>query len=200
MIGPVHGGPIIPIVVYSYDDEKDEVLIADQSRVPLTVTRAELASARGRIKKEKFQILHLDIPNPDGLPAAVSAGIRDCLKLFTGKPPRGGAKNFGLAACQNWMGLLRSPKGRQSWSKEFPVGPKMFAGLTSVVSHFGATGIGTDANRSGYADFLKEAAVILNRPDLKQVAETFCQSARAWAELAKATLPDHIAPLLKPAN
>lgn len=185
----------IPIVVYGYEDNTDEVFMADRSSVPLSVTKDELAAARGRIKKEKFRILHLDVPNPDGLPAAVSSGIWDCLKLFTEKPPRGSAKNFGLAAFQNWMGLLRSPKGRQSWVKEFPVGPKMYAGLTSVVNHFGATGIGQDANRTQYADFLKEAALILDRADLKQVVKSFRKSAQAWREVAEVVLPEDIAPL-----
>ena len=124
------------------------------------MTKDELAAARGRIKKDKFQILHLDIPNPDALPAAVSSGIWDCLKLFTEKPPRGSTKNFGLAAYRNWISLLRSPKGRQSWAKEFPVGPKMYAGLLSAFSHYGAIGIRDDAERTRYAEFLTEAAVM----------------------------------------
>ena len=184
----------IPIVVHGYEEEADEVFIADRSSVSLKLTTDELAAARGRIKKDKFQILHLDILDPDRLPAAVSSGIWDCFKLFTEKPPRGSAKNFGFAAYQNWIGLLRSPKGRQSWAKEFPVGPRMYAGLTSVVSHFGATGIGRDACRSEYADFLDEAALVLSRPNLKQVAQTFRQSAQAWRNVAEVVLPDDITP------
>jgi hypothetical protein len=41
-----------------------------------------------------------------------------------------------------------------------------------------------------YAKFLQEAGAILNNSDLREVADIFQESARAWSEVAKSALPD----------
>ncbi len=64
----------LPIVVYSYEPKKDIASIADRSRVPLTVSIDELASARGRIKKIKNRVLTLQAPLPEKLASAVQHG------------------------------------------------------------------------------------------------------------------------------
>lgn len=192
-----------PLIVYGYEEDAKEadgkgkdgqVWIADRASVPLTVTTEELMTARSRIKKDKFRVLTLDMPDPEKLPAAVSAGIWDCIKLFTEKPPRGTKKNFGLAAYQNWISLLTKPKQRLSWEKEFPAGVKMYAGLTSAFDHMGATGVHSDGERLLYADFLDEASDILQKPELRGVAEQFRTSANAWQALGTALLPDEVPP------
>jgi hypothetical protein len=184
---------MFPIIVYGY--EADTVWIADRAGVPLTVTPAELATARARVKKMKFRLLTLDMPNPDKLVTAVQKGIWDCLKLYTETPPKGSKTNFGLAAFQRWANLLVKPKQRLSWAKEFPPGPKMYAGLISSfnsIALFGQDGERQDAERGLYADFLDEASLLLNRPALKDAAQQFRASGQAWHELAQALLPDDL--------
>lgn len=186
---------MFPIVVYGYEAEAETVWIADRATVPLTVTPDELAAARGRVKKTKHRLLTLDMPNPDKLAAAIRAGIWDCIKLYTEGPPKGSKNNFGLAALQRWADLLVKPKQRLSWAKEFPRGRKLWAGLTSAFSNialFGKNGIDLDAERGLYADFLTEAALILNKPALDAVARQFRHSGQAWRELALALLPDEV--------
>lgn len=185
---------MFPIIVYGYDDGADQVWIADRAHVPLTVTTGELATARRRVKQDKYRVLNLDLPDPEKLPAAVTAGIWDCIKLYTEKPPRGSANHFGLQAFQHWAALLTNPKPRMSWAKEFPAGVKFYAGLTSTFSRFGVVGINGDAERSLYADFLEEASVILNKPALMEVARQFRQSSLAWRDLGSMLLPDAVAP------
>lgn len=183
-----------PLIVYGYEEDAEQVHIADRASVPLTVTTDELMRARARIKKDKFRVMTLDTPDPDKLPAAVSAGIWDCIKLFTEKPPKGTKKNFGLAAYQNWMDLLTKPKQRLSWEKVFPPGGKMYAGLTSAFDHMGTVGVRSDGERTLYAQFLDEASAIVDKPGLRDVAEEFRSSANAWHELGRALLPDEVAP------
>ena len=190
---------MMPILVYGYDESADTVHIADRAAVPLTVSTGELAAARARVKKDKFRVLTLDMPDPDKLAEAVSAGIWDAINLFTEKPPKGARNNFGLQAFEWWSKLLTKPKQRMSWEKEFPAGPKMVAGLTTTYNHimlFGkSAGITDDAaERLMYADFLDEASVILHKPNLQHVAEEFRRSALAWRALATMLLPDEIAP------
>ncbi len=187
---------MFPIVVYGYDANAGQVHIADRAAVPLVVTPEEMLAARARVKKTKFRLLTLDAPNPDKLETAVSAGIWDTIKLYTEKPPKGSKNNFGLAAYQNWANLLTKPKQRQSWEKVFPPGAPMYAGLTSAYSFallFGQ-GLHHDADRNLYADFLDEAAVILNRPALSEAAVQFRAAAAAWQILGGALLPDDVAP------
>lgn len=85
-----------------------------------------------------------------------------------------------------------------SWEKEFPAGRKMLAGLTSAYDDIMYFGKHDDpADRDRFADFLDEAATILNRPALSNVAPEFRQSAAAWRKLSLALLPDEIEPFAR---
>lgn len=184
---------MFPILVFGYDEEADTVWIADRAQVPLTATTAELHAARARVKKDKFRVLTLDPPQPEKLASAVSAGIWDCIKLFTEKPPKGSKNNFGLAAFHHWAKLLTKSKTRLSWEKVFPPGRKMLAGLTNAywdINIFGKRGY---AERDVYADFLDESSAILGQPALRDVAGQFRTGAKAWDALATSLLPDNVA-------
>lgn len=188
-----------PLVVYGYDDSADQTWIADRSSSPLITTTAAFDAARGRIKQDRHKLLILELPDANKVVAAVTAGIWSCIKLFTEKPPKGGRDNFGFAAYQRWSDLLTKPKQRLSWETEFPAGRKMLAALTStfnMVALFGQEGVSMDAERGRYADFLEEAALLLKKPALNQVAVQFRQSGEAWCELALQLLPDQV-PLLQ---
>ena len=184
-----------PIVVYSYEPQQAVVKIADRATVPLTVTPEELAAARGRIKKEKYRLLTLGPPNEEKLASAVQMGIWDTIRLFTEKPPKGSKKNFGLTALRFWAQMLREPKKRDSWEKWFPPGVPMYAGLTSAYNFAFLFGKGRqqDAERGLYASFLEEAATLLQRPALRQVADRFRASADVWRQLPQVLLPDEVA-------
>jgi hypothetical protein len=185
---------MMPIIVYGYEDTTDTVLVADRAAVGLTISTAALATARARVKQERFRLLTLDQPDPEKLPAAVTAGIWDCINLYLEKPPKGSPNNWGIRAFTYWAELLSNPKQRLSWARVFPAGPAMYAGLTSAFSHYGVTGIRHDAERGLYADFLDEAALILRKPALQEVAAAFRQSSIAWQTLATILLPDAVAP------
>ena len=189
---------MMPIIVYGYDAEADVVHIADRARVPLTISTEQLMTARARVKKDKFRILTLDVPNPEKLAGAVQKGIWDSINLYTEKPPKGSKNSFGLAAFHHWAKLLTKPKQRLSWAKEFPAGEKMLAGLTTAFNHvafFGKEGPEGGAERHMYADFLDEASVILSKPELKEAAEKFRASAKLWSSFGNVLLPDDVAPL-----
>lgn len=183
-----------PILVYGLDPDAGAVYIADRARVPLVIALDELAAARSRVKKEKHRQLTLDAPDPDKLPAAVRLGIWDAIKLFTEKPPKGSQNNFGLAALRYWAKMLVSAAGRSSWEAIFPQGPKLYAGLTSAFyfAFLFGKGLAVDAERSTYADFLDEAALILANPDLGSAAHAFRASAACWRELPGRLLPDTV--------
>ena len=182
-----------PVVVYGYDEEADRVSIADRSRVPLFATTGQLAEARSKVKKMRHRVMTLALPDSDIIPEAVEAGIRDSIQLFTEKPPKGARHNFGFAAYQRWADALRKPKMRGSWDKEFPPGRKMYAGLESVFSDTHTYGKEGFAERDVFADFLDEAAQILDRSVLREAGKQFRESALAWRDLGKMLLSDSVA-------
>ena len=189
---------MMPIIVYGYDTETESVQIADRARVPLSISTTELMTARARVKKDKFRILTLDMPDPEKLASAVQKGIWDCINLYTEKPPKGSKNSFGLAAFQHWIKLLTKPKQRMSWAKEFPAGEKLLAGLTTTFHHvafFGKEGPEGGAERQMYANFLDEASIILKRSQLQEAAEKFRTSAALWSSFGSVLLPDEVPPL-----
>ncbi|MEM9774512.1 MAG: BtrH N-terminal domain-containing protein [Chloroflexota bacterium] len=178
-----------PVVVYGMQD--GHVHLADRAKQGFVITEEEFLTAWGAVKKNKYKLATYEAPAEDKLAGAVSAGIWDTINLFTEKPPKGSKNNFGFAAYQHWIKLLTKPKTRLSWEKEFPRGVKHYSALSGAftrTSTFGQAQAGAD--RRPYADFLREAATILEKPDMTQAADTFLESADAWEEMGQIVLPD----------
>jgi hypothetical protein len=185
---------MLPIVVYGY--ENGTAHIADRSQKPLTVSVDDLSRARARIKKDKFRVVSLDPPDMRRLPAAVQKGIWQSISLFTEAPPKGAKKNFGFAALQHWAQMLTNTRHKRSWARYFEPGSRLYAALTGGYRWIVLWSVDQGAERGLYADFLDEAALILNKPDLKSVGERFRASKTVWCDLADAMLPEEV-PLLK---
>ncbi|HSH04752.1 MAG TPA: BtrH N-terminal domain-containing protein [Anaerolineae bacterium] len=186
----------LPIIVYGYEPDQDTVHIADRATVPLSATTTEFHTALGRLKKYKNRLITLDPPNPDKLTTAIRLGLSDTIKLFTEKPPKGSANNFGLNAYQFWAKMLTNPKQRKSWHKFYPHGPRLYAGLTTAYEFaclFGKNDA-QDGERTLYATFLDEAATLLNQPRLHDAANQFRTSATLWQQLPNYLLPRDIPP------
>lgn len=188
---------MLPILVYGYDEAANLIQIADRAQLGLTSTPAELAIARAAHAPTKHQLRTLiPPPNFDHLPTAVEESLRSCAALFLDPPPKGPAENFGLAALQKWANLLVDNKDKRGWPKLFSPGPQLVQALSAAFEHialggtFAATTPG--AGRPLYADFVDEAAALLNRPALREVAVQFRASARLWDELTATLLPDTI--------
>jgi hypothetical protein len=189
---------MFPHVVFGYDEPGNLAHLADRAPLPLTLSADVLHAARARVKKDKFRVVTFDPPIADKLASAVQLGICDAIKLYTEAPPKGSKNNFGLKAYEWWAEQLTNPRARMSWEKEFPAGRKMLAGLTSAYDDIMYFGKHDDpADRDRFADFLDEAATILNRPALSNVAPEFRQSAAAWRKLSLALLPDEIEPFAR---
>lgn len=187
---------MLPILIYGFDRGEDAVYIADRSRAPLSIKIEELASARGRTKKNKYRLLVHGPPNPDRLVEAVRKGLQDCVDYFTQSPPKGSKENFGFLAYKKWAELLMEPNLRGSWAKEFTPGRRMYAALKSAFHDIRIYGKDGGADRDLYATFLDEAGVLLSKPELGEVADQIRISAAAWNGLADSLLPDSV-PIFK---
>lgn len=188
---------MMPILVYAYD-EGGQAQFSDCADCGISVSAQTLDTARARIKKDKQRLITLSAPNPDKLASAVQLGIWDCIKLFTEKPPRGSANNFGFKAYQRWAQLLSKPTAKGSWAKVMPRGRDLYAGLTTAYNYglLNEKDATQTAERHLFADFLDEAGKILDNAALPNVAEQFRKAGTCWQQLAKALLPDDV-PLLK---
>jgi hypothetical protein len=177
-----------PVVVYGYTDQA--VHIADCAQVPFTVDPEQFAAARARTSSNKHRIMTLALDNLDRLPNAVQAGIQTTLDHMTGPAPRKPmAGKYGLDAFKKWAELLTSGKGKEAWSKKFPPGAAMYSGLKSGYFYIELWGSGGRGARGVYADFLDEAAGILSKPALSEVAGQFRQVAQLWGDFTAALLP-----------
>lgn len=182
----------IPMVVYGIEGE--QAYLSDRSDCPLIVPLEMLNRARGRTKDNKYKCMTLELPTLEKLPRAVQAGIEGCIRLYTEAPPKGARHNFGFAALDHWAELLVKKAGKTSWAKVFPRGREFYAGLVSTYTCIEIFGTGGKASRAQYADFLDEAANILNKPGLREAGQIFRKSAQAWGELSTAVLPDTVEP------
>jgi hypothetical protein len=182
----------IPMVVYGV--ENDQAYLSDRSECPLIVPLEMLDRARGRTKDNKYKCMTLDLPSLEKLPRAVQAGIENCIRLYTEMPPKGARTNFGFAALDHWAELLVKKSGKTAWAKVFPHGREFYAGLVSTYTSIEIFGTGGKASRAQYADFLNEAAALLNKPGLREAGTRFRQSAEMWRELSIALLPDSVEP------
>ncbi|MDX1614310.1 MAG: BtrH N-terminal domain-containing protein [Candidatus Promineifilaceae bacterium] len=186
---------MFPHVVFGYDESTNQAWLADRAPVPLSVSAQVLHAARARVKKDKFRVITLEPPLADKLASAVQLGIWDSIKLYTEGPPKGSKNSFGLRAYEWWAEQLTNPRARLAWEKVFPPGRKMLAGLASAyhdIIHFGKRA--DPADRGKFAHFLDEAAVILERSALAEVADHFRRAAEAWQALGLALLPDEVEP------
>lgn len=186
---------MIPLVVYGYED--GIAYLADRANCPIQIPAEVLNQARGRIKQDKYRVMSFDAPDMSRLATAVSKGIWACISLYTEAPPKGKRDNFGLAALQNWAKLLTNTRNKQSWERYFPAGERLWMALAGNHVQPGAFSwihkeAGNSAERGMYADFLDEAALILNKDGLKDAAHLFRQSEQAWTKLAEMLLPDDV--------
>jgi hypothetical protein len=101
--------------------------------------------------------------------------------------------SFGVPGIRKWAALLTDPRDRKGWPKLFPVPDQRRAALDSVVRGLGGPGASGSAHRRLYAAFLDEAAELLDRPALAEVADIYRDLGDRWAaviQLAAAAVTD----------
>ena len=173
-------------------------LIVDGTHKPIEVSREDLGRARARVKKDRFQSMVLQKPDPDRVREGLIRGIKTCTELFLDKPPAGSSDNFGIAGMKNWVKLLTDPKNPKGWTQKFEPGPRLVQALAGKHGQPGtwtwieAWGTGDAADRGTYAVFLREASKWLSNSKLLTCADLFESSAPLWRELANRCMPDSV--------
>ncbi|MFW6213145.1 MAG: BtrH N-terminal domain-containing protein [Spirochaetota bacterium] len=181
-----------PVVVARY--EEDGVTLSDRSSAPIVVSKETFDAARARIKKDKFRLVTVDLPQEPDLTAAVKRGVQDALALYDGDPPQGSGKNWGFGGIDLWQERLSKGGTKESWEKLFPPGRPFFCGLTSAYRY--ALQFWEDDSRSAdrlmFARFLSEAAETTGLEAFAEASDAFSQAGVAWQELGTVLLPGDV--------
>ena len=177
------------VVVIGLDDTNEIAYLDDRAPAPTAVSQAKLAEARAAIRTYKNRIMVAEQSDePVNLRSAVEAGIGDCYEGLLN--PR--IKTFGLESLTQWAKLVANPNDKRGWPKTFEDPTELYKTLAWVHHWIETGGTGGGALRGMYADFLDEAAIILDKPGLGGVAQRYRESSRLWSALAVAALPDSI--------
>jgi hypothetical protein len=187
-------------IVTVYKIEDDDALIGDLTDGPVSISLADLATARARIVKQKNRVLA--IPQSAGcpdLPRLVKGGLSAGHKAMTIKGGKGPLAMSHLGALTKWADRLHGSKDKDSWEKMFPPGVNLWRGLTSIHQFVENYGTGGGLCRPMMADFLTEAGESLKDDRLTKLGQQYAELGRGWSDLAGAALPDRV-PMLKEAK
>jgi len=170
---------------------EEEIVVAGRSRRGLALSREAFSEARRSMGTPNARLMVVDRPAKLGpLAPAVRLGIRDSVRQMVSGVDIGRFRgNFGLQAMQKWADLLTNEREAKGWPRFFPRGRDLLAALLGVHAQIELRGKGGGAFRALYADFLEEAGGVLKKPALKETANLYRRSARAWSALAQAALP-----------
>ena len=181
-----YGGP--PVTVYGLDERAGVALVDDRNRTPLTVPLDALAAARARVGSYKHRQLVLDAPaaelDSDGLRAAVREGLAEQVEHLGRR-----SDSFALPAFSKWARLLTDPGNAKGWPKVFADRAGLFGACLSVHENLEPVGWGGGNLRELYAEFLDEAAGLLDAPALSKVAAAYREAATRWREVAEVAVP-----------
>ena len=173
-----------PIVVHGRDGER--VRVDDRNLAPLTMPRASLDAARARIGSYRHRLVVIEpgAVAADRLRAAVTTGVADCAEHLSQN-----SASFSLPAWRKWARMMTDTRNAKAWPRVFADPRGLVGALASAYEGIEPLGTGGGNLRGLYADFLDEAAALLDRPELGQVAAGFREIATAWHGLAEAALP-----------
>jgi HPt (histidine-containing phosphotransfer) domain-containing protein len=177
------------VVVYA---ERDGMAHVDDRNIsPLLVRREDLDAARARVGSYKNSLYVID-PGTGQIDAAtlrsaIQAGLRDAVEHL-GSP----SDSFSLPAWRKWSRLMTDTRNAKSWPKVFADRRGLAGALLSIWE--GALPLGMDGGhlRDMYADFLEEAASLLDAPTIAEAAGPWRAAAQAWHAVASAAQPASI--------
>ena len=181
-----HGGP--PVTVYGLDEQAGVALVDDRNRAPLTVPLDALAAARARVVSYRHRQLVLDAPaaelDTDGLRRAVRDGLAEQVEHLGQR-----SDSFSLPAFRKWARLLTDQRNAKAWPRVFADRVDLFGACLSVYENLEPVGWSGGSLRELYAEFLDEAAGLLDAQALGEAAAAYQETAARWHEVAEVAAP-----------
>jgi hypothetical protein len=167
--------------------EGDNFLVDDLARQPFKVSEEALTAARARISSYKNRLLLVEqVPEQPDLPAAIRQGLEDCVQHLSSA-----SESFSLPTLRKWGRTMTDGKNKKGWLKVFEDRRGLYSTLRSIFEGIELNGA-SGGLRGMYADFLVEAAEVLNQPELAAAAEPYRALSHSWTMLAEEALPDEV--------
>jgi hypothetical protein len=181
-----HGGH--PVTVYGIDDAM-LALVDDRNTAQLTVPLDTLAAARARVVSYRQRLLLLDAPaaelDTDGLRRAVRDGLAEQVQHLGRR-----SDSFSLPAFRKWARLLGDSGNAKAWPKVFAARVGLFDACLSVYENLEPAAGSAGGNLRGlYAEFLEEAAGLLDARPLARAAGAYREAAARWHQVAETAAP-----------
>jgi hypothetical protein len=127
------------------------------------------------------------------LSLAIQQGIGFCVAHLSSP-----SDSFSLPTIRKWGKTMTDGKSKKGWLKVFEDRRGLFSTLRSIFENISVGGA-PGGLRPLYAEFLNEAAVILENVRLLEAVQCYTDLGRAWSALAEEALPDDV-PLFKEAK
>jgi len=176
-----------PVVVHGSDG--DRVRIDDRTLAPLTVSRERLDAARARVGSYKHRLVVIEPAEvgEDALRGAARAGLEDAAQHLASS-----SDSFGLPAWRKWARMLTDTRNAKAWPIAFADGRGLAGALLSAYQGIEPVGTYGGHLRGLHADFLDEAAALLEAPRLAEAAVSYRELAERWHGLAELALPGDV--------
>jgi hypothetical protein len=174
-------------VAVAYGLEEDNVLLDNLAVKPYRIPADLMAAARAKVPSFKNRIMTIEPSRTINLEEAVLQGIQDCIKYLGAS-----STSFALPSLRKWSRMLTVTKNKKAWPVVHPGGRGLYGSLRTIYEGIEIIGTGGGGLRGLYADFLDEAAALLNHSDLKRSADHYRNLHARWSALAHAALPDQI--------
>jgi hypothetical protein len=173
------------VVVYGIDGEN--VLVDIRASKPFTVGSDLMVEARAKVPSFKNRLMVVEPQGSSDLEVAIRDGLRDCVEYLGSS-----STSFALPAIRKWARLMTDVKNKKGWPTVFSGGRGLYGTLRTVYEGIEHIGTGGGGLRGMYADFLDEAASILDNEGLRNTASLYRALHEQWQALAQASLPDHV--------
>lgn len=169
--------------VYALNDQR--VLVDDRANGLIEVDIEPFQAGRGRVSSDKNRLLRMEPSGPIDLPAAIRAGIDDCVAHLSRD-----SESFSLPVYQKWAKMMTNTRNKKGWPVVFKERVGLYSTLCSIYEGIVIECGDKHALRSLYAGFLDEAADVLNNPALNAAASHYRSAASVWTDLAQSVLPN----------
>ncbi|HEX2623462.1 MAG TPA: BtrH N-terminal domain-containing protein, partial [Phototrophicaceae bacterium] len=170
-------------------DEGDNWLIDDRATAPFRMSKLAMTDARARIGSYKNRLLLVEKFTEAGVVSAIHQGLQTCVEHLSSD-----SDSFSLPALRKWGRMMTDAKNKKGWLNLFQDPRGLYSTLRSTFESIELT-VGAGGLRGLYADFLTEAADLIGKTELREVAQRYRELAAMWTQLADMALSDEIDPL-----
>ena len=173
--------------VFDMEGNGERFWLDDRAPVAFQIDGETLADARGRIVSYKNRLMTFEGPDEVDLEGAVRAGLEDAAVHLSGR-----SDSFSLPAIRKWAKLITDGSHKKGWKHVFADGRYLYGNLKAIFLHTLPDWSDGGTLRGLYADFLTEAAEIVQNPALLEIADQYWAIEKLWLALGESALPEGV--------